>query len=287
MRSVILIGNPRRREFSAFVAWLCAQADLKISAQYETIPAAFEDNNGESLGQVDMTIVLQSWPDQFTKRNVDRLVGHTLFRRLICCYGPWCESDGRNRDIWPDANRVPLRLVQRVVEWEVIRIARDEPAVPPTSARDEIFAYRLGEPEDWAPLPALKEMNAAIISPDAVLRKTAYRLLKDLGMKSLSLPLIRSNGNRRIKPKETSRGPVHIVLHDLDPWGTNVEESLAGVRRMFPMADVLGVATMPDAGLSSEIVDVDIRSVVPKLDMEDGLRWHLQELLATIDFSTY
>lgn len=280
MRSVILIGNPRRREFSDFVGWLCAQSDLKVAAQYETIGAAFDDNGGQSLGQVDMTIVLQSWPDQFTKQDANQLIGHTLFRRLICCYGPWCESDGRNRDIWPDANRVPLRLVQRVIEWEVIRIGRDEPAVPPTSARDEIFAYRLGEPEDWAPLPELQNMNAAIISPDPVLRRTLSKLLRDLGMKSLSLPLIRSNGNRRIKPRETSRGPVHILVHDLDPWGLNIEESLAGARTMFPAADVLGVATMPDAGLSSEIMDEDIRSVVPKLDLEDGLRWHLQELLA-------
>lgn len=279
VRSVILIGNVRRREFSSLATWLCDQTDVRIVGQFATIEDAFEDD-GASLSEADMTIVLQSWSDQFSKRNADRLIGQTLFRRLICCYGAWCESDGRNRDIWPDAHRVPLRLVQRVIEWEVIRIGRGEPAVPPTSARDEIFAYRLGEPEDWAPLPALVTMNSAIISPDAVLRRTVKMLLRDLGMKSLSLPLIRVNGRQRIKPKETSRGPVHFVIHDLDPWGPLVEESLANARRMFPKAEILGMATMGDAGLTSEIVDEGIQSVIPKLDLEDGMRWHLQELLA-------
>ena len=88
------------------------------------------------------------------------------------------------------------------------------------------------------------------VSPDAVLRRTVKMLLRDLGMKSLSLPLIRVNGRQRIKPKETSRGPVHFVIHDLDPWGPLVEESLANARRMFPKAEILGMATMGDAGLT-------------------------------------
>lgn len=278
-RSVILIGNVRRREFSGLVTWLCSQTDVRIVGQYLTIEAAFEDD-ANLLGEADMTIVLQSWSDQFSQRSADRLIGQTLFRRLICCYGPWCESDSRNRDIWPNAHRVPLRVVQRVIEWEVIRIGRGEPAIPPTSARDEIFAYRLGEPEDWAPLTALNTMNAAIVSPDSALRRTVRMLLRDLGMKSLSLPLIQVTGRERIKPKETSRGPVHFLLHDLDPWGSFVEKSLANSRRMFPGAEILGVATMGDAGLTSEIVDQGITSIIPKLDLEDGMRWHLQGLLA-------
>ncbi len=36
---------------------------------------------------------------------------------------------------------------------------------------------------------------------------------------------------------------------------------------------------MPDAGISTEIVDAHIDAVIPKLDFENGLRWHLKCLL--------
>ena len=114
---------------------------------------------------------------------------------------------------------------------------------------------------------------------DKVLRKTLSMLLSDLGMRSLSLPLLKDEIRRPVRPKETSRGPVHVVLHDLDPWGYNVQASVTAARKMFPAAEILGIATMPDAGLTSEIADEQIRVVIPKLDLENGLRWHLGQLL--------
>jgi len=279
--TLVIIGNTHRREFSKFALWLCAQRSLKVVAEFAAIADAFVDN-GQTLADADITIVLQSWSDQYPKQEADRLIGQTLFHRLICCYGPWCESDGRNRDVWPDAVRVSLRLAESVLEREFERIAADEPAIPPTAARDEIFAYRLGEPGDWKPITGLQELNGAIIGADKVLRKTLSMLLSDLGMRSLSLPLIRDDIQQPVRPKETSTGPVHVVLHDLDPWGPNVEASVNAARRMFPAADILGIATMPDAGLTTEIADEQLRVVIPKLDLENGLRWHLGQLLQQI-----
>ena len=80
-----------------------------------------------------------------------------------------------------------------------------------------------------------------------------------------------------IRPQETPRGPIHVVLHDLDPWGAAVRESLDAARQMFPSAILLGFATMPDAGLMTEIVDADIDGVVPKLDLQHGLQWKLSQ----------
>lgn len=276
--SLVIIGNTRRREFSQFALWLCAQPAVRIVREFASIEDAFADD-GHLVANADMTIVLQSWSDQYAKNLADRLIGQTLFHRLICCYGPWCESDGRNRDIWPDAVRVSLRLVQSVVNRELNRIANDEPAIPPTAARDEIFPYRLGEPGDWKPIDGLKELNGAIVGPDKVLRKTLSMLLSDLGMRTLSIPLVKDDVRRPLRPKETSRGPVHVVLHDLDPWGSDVQASIMASRRMFPAAEILGIATMPDAGLTTEIADEQIRVVIPKLDLENGLRWHLGQLL--------
>ena len=283
--SVVLIGNARRREFSAFVTWLCDQPELKIAAHYATPAEALTAGSDEgasspsvvSVQEADLTIVLQSWSDEFAADEVNQLVGATLFRRLLCCYGPWCESDGRNRDTWPDANRVPLRIARRIVEWEMLRISRDEPAVPPTSARDEIFDYRLGEPEDWAPLPDALNRAALVVSPDRVLRETVALLLEEFGLRPQVSPLLDDLVDLTQTHEELDHASSPLILHDLDPWGERVAASLVRVRRACPSADVLGIASMPDAGLQSEIADVDLPFVIPRLDLDDSLRWILHE----------
>ncbi len=226
-----------------------------------------------------MTVVLQSWSDESSRPDVNQLIGRTLFRRLLCCFGPWCESDGRNRDVWPAALHVPVRLAESVIAAELHRIESGGPSVPPTSARDEVFAHRMDATTDGRGLSGLQDMNGAVISPDRVFRKTVCSMLGDYGLRSLHLPLVASG--RRIVPRETLRGPIHLVFHDLDPWGRLAEDSLTAARRMFPSSTVLGIASMPDAGISTEIADAQIDIVIPKLDFENGLRWHLKRLLDT------
>lgn len=277
VHSVVLIGNSKRREFAGFASWLCDQSPLRIDAHFATAADALADTSGR-LQQAELTIVLQSWPDQFSAAQVDGLIGATLFRRLLCCYGPWCESDGRNRGVWPDAHRVPLRIAARIVEWELLRLQRGQPAVPPTSARDEIFAYRLGEPEDWAPLPGCLNQTALVVSPDRVLRQTVAALLREFGLHPRNTPLFDDYVDLADTLEELSRDRVSLVLHDLDPWGGRVADSLDRVRDQFPEAEVLGIASMPDAGLQTEVADVDLPYIVPRLDLDDSLRWILHEL---------
>ncbi len=276
-RQLAIIGDVKRREFRPLAKWLCSQA--RTITEFPAIEPALQQRD-EVLVDADLTIVMQSWSDQFSAADVNQLVGRTLFSRLLCVYGSACESDGRNRNAWPDAVRVPLRLAQSVIAQELCNADRDQEALPPTAARDEIFAHRLGCVDDWAPMPALYSMNGAIISPDRALRRTMAVAVKELGLRSLDIPLIAVSGNRTIKPQETSRGPVHIVIHDLDPWGQHVEASLNAARQMFPSGVVLGLATMPDAGLGIEVADQNLESAIPKLDLQHGLRWHLQQLLA-------
>ncbi|MCR9198229.1 MAG: hypothetical protein NXI04_06270 [Planctomycetaceae bacterium] len=277
VHSVVLIGNSKRREFVGFACWLCDQPQLRIDAHFATAADALAADD-QILAQAELTIVLQSWSDQFTTEEAGALVGATLFRRLLCCYGPWCESDGRNRAVWPDAHRVPLRIARRIVEWEVLRLQRGEPAVPPTSARDEIFAYRLGEPEEWAPLPDYLNQTALVVGPDRVLRQTVADLLEEFGLHARATPLLDDHVDLTDTLEELSQAQVSLIVHDLDPWGEHLAASLDRVRYRFPQAEIVGTASMPDAGLSCETADVDLPYIVPKLDLDDSLRWMLHEL---------
>ena len=274
--NLVLIGSASRREFSALVSWLRQNPATRIVGHFKDVRSAL-DGWDSLVTSPKMTVVLQSWSDESSQSDVNQLIGRTLFQRLLCCFGPWCESDGRNRAVWPDALNVPVRLAESVIAAELHRIQSDGASIPPTSARDEVFAHRMDVTADGPSLSGLQHMNAAVISPDRVFRKTVCSTLRDYGLRSLHLPLITSR--RRIVPKETPRGPIHLVFHDLDPWGELAEDSLNFARRMFPASTVLGIATMPDAGISTEIIDAQIDVVIPKLDFENGLRWHLKSLL--------
>lgn len=271
---VALIGASGRREFRDLVTWLCGHEQIRITDEFSGLETALQ--NQACFDNTQMTIVLQSYSDQYASLAIDQLIGMTLFQRLLCCYGPWCESDGRNRSLWPDALRIPVRLAQSVVELELPGVGADADPIPPTAARDEIFAHRLIETSAEARL-SFEDLNVAVVGPDGVFRHTVSATVKELGARIISLPLIAIEPRNAIRPQETPRGPIHLVLHDLDPWSDLVSESLAGARQMFPAAKVLGLATMPDAGLTAETVDEHLDDIVPKLDLQHGLQWKLAQ----------
>ncbi len=274
----VIVGSYRRRAFAELTAGVAQQC--QVIGHFATIREALD--NEDILPAADLTLVMQSWSDQFTVDDVNRLIGQTLFRRLLCCYSVQCESDGRNRSIWPDAIRVPLRLAASVIHREMRDICDRREPVPPTAARDELFSERSRFLESSELKSALQNMNGAVISSDRSFRKTVRHALKEMGLKSVDVPPLKVDGIHRIRTKETSRGPVHLVLHDLDPWNQFIETSLRITRRTFPAAVVLGMATMPDGGLAVEVADQELAAVIPKLDIVHGLQWQLSRLIQQV-----
>jgi hypothetical protein len=94
----------------------------------------------------DLVVVCQHWPDEFTERDVRRLVGLYPLARVTCCYGPWCESDARSRDIWPLSVRAPVRYAADRIRRELEVIAGFGRPLPLTASRDEIFLFDVGGP---------------------------------------------------------------------------------------------------------------------------------------------
>src|SRR5690606_18587853 len=100
----------------------------------------------------DLVVVFQSWPLEFPRHCVLELLKAFGPARWVVCTGAWCESDGRNHDVWPQALRVPVRrAVPRLqAELEVLQGAR--PAQPLTASRDEVFEFQVqaGRELPWA-----------------------------------------------------------------------------------------------------------------------------------------
>lgn len=280
--AVALIGLLQRREFRSLRTWLQRHTQLVLTA--ESVAQALE--SADQLAEADFVIVLQSWSDQYADECVHRLIGQSLFRRLFCCYSAACESDGRNRSLWPDAVRVPLRLSASVIELEIERWQRQMSAPPMTLARDEVFGYRVPSESPSDRLGSLLSREAAalkitVISPDRVLRSTIADVLSNQGADVQTRDLLRSGDLRHTwSAGPAASGAIQLVLHDLDPWSSLVEESIQRARDGHLRAAVWGLATMPDAGLATEIEDLQLPVVVPKLDLQHGLLWHLNQLLA-------
>jgi hypothetical protein len=89
----------------------------------------------------DLVIVCQQWPDEYTTAEVRRLLGAFPLARRICCYGPWCASDGRTREVWPLSSRVPAMLAARRIDLELEVLAGTRWPLPLTASRDEIFLF--------------------------------------------------------------------------------------------------------------------------------------------------
>jgi hypothetical protein len=102
---------------------------------------AVRDGCSPSGPAFDLIVVCQHWPDEFCRADVAWLLTAFPTARLVCCYGAWCASDGRTRDTWPIAVRVPIEAFSDRLQHELQVIAGEAGPLPPTAARDEVFAF--------------------------------------------------------------------------------------------------------------------------------------------------
>jgi len=144
----------------------------------------------------DLVVVLQDTPDQFPSRDIRQLLSTWPLARLVVCYGPWCRGDGRNRDNWPLAVRVPHTSAANRLAAECRVLGGVETGLPWTASRDEIAAseYRTRHhPEQTA-------FRFHIISPDSTWAHTLADQLSCVGGVSGPLPA------------------ADLLLVDIDPW---------------------------------------------------------------------
>ncbi len=201
----------------------------------------------------DMVVVCQSWPDEFSASEVATHLGRWPLALWVCCFGSWCESDGRTRTIWPIGIRVPARAaIARLNRlWAIVTGRLQEP-LPITASRDEAFEFDatlLTEPVS----EAIDVSGAVIIvrSPDPALRVR----LSDLG---IALGATLANGNTAAFAENM------ILLWDVDPdWPqatTEIKDFIArnsGVR-------VIAVAGLPYPELVESLRSVGVEAVVTK-----------------------
>ena len=250
IQTLNVVGSVRHRQFQPLCLELARLANqVRHYSRPIEVPAPVDPLQ-------TVTVVLQSWSDEYSRSEVSQIVGQHIFGRLYCCYAPACESDGRNRHLWPDAVRVSLRLAAQTI---LADLSDRSKMLPLTASPDEVFAHRSIRRNE----PPINR-HAAIISPDGAVRQSVTQILRDAGISGVSHTLLTGS--------ETAvEQAVDCILHDLDPWGPWTETSLRHAAALYPLADVKGLASMPDAGLMTELADLPVSEIIPKLDAVNAL----------------
>lgn len=128
----------------------------------------------------EIIVICQNWPDEYKSGDVIQLMTLSPLSRLICCQSLWCESDGRNRDVWPLSLRVAARSFAARIDSEFQMLTGTKAAIPVTASRDELIGLTV--PQINSCNTQIKsQIKYSLDSPDMVLRGWFNALLQKLG----------------------------------------------------------------------------------------------------------
>ena len=114
-----------------------------------------------------MIVLFQGFSDQYSRSEIDQLFEKHPLSRILVAYGPYCESDGRTRRLWPQTVRIPLwRLPQRI-ERETEVLIGNSPALPITATREETIHFEF-EPLTHYSQGTAHSSEVIIFSPDTI-----------------------------------------------------------------------------------------------------------------------
>ena len=141
-----------------------ARSSFRHPGSITALPAA--DGSEKSADHPRLIIVLQTWPEEFSQSQVYDLLDREPLARLLVCFGPWCDSDGRSRDVWPAATRISLTQAEARLDQELAVFRGGTELLPLTASRDE--CYRCDYPATIPVLPS--ELSVTVQTPDPAIR---------------------------------------------------------------------------------------------------------------------
>lgn len=272
---LVVIGDASRREFSLVIDNLMARGDCRLTAAFGTIRDALANGVGRSV-EADLILVLQSWSDEFASGDIDELIGRTLFHRLFCCYGTWCESIGRSHSQWPVALQLPARLATSIISRELDRV-QNERLLPPTASAEEVFMVRtISGLRDGRTRE--RHISIAVLSGDRIVRQTVSAGCEALGFAAIPLHTL---SDPPIRAVSDLLRRAEFVIQDVDDNPDSVRQSLRMARELLPHARLLGLTARPDAHDVGCWADLGVAAMIPRLDLAHGLAWHLSEAAST------
>ncbi len=225
---VLVLGDIRRDEFQPIIGFLRAHQGGSTARQALDVAGLRQFVERDNWFP-DLVVVLQAWPDEFSEADFHDLLALCPLARIVCCFGPWCDSDGRTRSIWPLAVRVPATaaLGRLTREWELLE---NQPSalrpLPLTASRAEIFEFDFCGLKPGIPTA----QTATVISPDRRFQQMLESALRKGGLQICDA---------------SDADPATAVLFDTDLWNEERAVALSSIRASYATAKIVACAGFP------------------------------------------
>ena len=269
---LLIVGQTDRLEASALMEWMVQSlhpADIRRSA---TLESALEQFSADDWIP-DLIVMIQSWPDEVTRPEIDRLSRFAPLARWVVCYGVWCEGDGRTRDLWPLAVRVPLwsapsRLMH---EWRLL-CGESVPPLPMSASREEAFSVDYPELRGRAVAGSSTvgagASSVIVRSPDSAYQHSLWQLLTEAGHAIASDAnavdaIVVGVNSEHGRPSENP--PPRVWLLDVDPWTEQRRAEVLELTNRFPDDRFVGLMSLPDPEATTALLELGLVKVLPKL----------------------
>lgn len=244
---ILIIGQTNRAEAQSLMEWIPATLqDAQVTPHLDIEQAVIELARTQQIP--DLIVVIQSHLDEYCQQDIDELGRLAPLARWVVCSGAWCESEGRTRNLWPPAVRVPLRsaTLRLFDEWRML-CGKHMKSLPLSGSREETFDA------DHGPLiSATVSISVLVDSPDAEYARYLRELLLE-------------NGHRVVTGNVTGDPSPQVILCDLDPWGAARQQSAEHLLERYPHAQLVGLMSRP------EVEVVDEYPVIPKLGSQQQI----------------
>ena len=209
--SVALIRRPHSMEFDSLLAFVRHHPAVRIVHEFSGIDQAIDAGLAETI-PADIVLVLQEFSDQYSLPESHQLIGRMMFGRVFCCYGPWCQADGRSHDIWPVSTRIAVASAETIVSMELDAFSAGLPPQSPMSAAEEVFVHRICPVSRSSQRP---RTAALIISGERPLRNTVDWFCRDCGLETQQIPM--GSGVAQITLERSLRKDAHSQHTQIGP----------------------------------------------------------------------
>jgi hypothetical protein len=244
---ILIIGQTNRAEAQSLMEWIPATLHGAQFTQHLGMEQAIVELT-QTQQIPDLIVVIQSHLDEYCQRGIDELGRLAPLARWVVCSGAWCESEGRTRQLWPLAVRVPLRsaTLRLFDEWRMLCGENVKP-LPLSGSREEAF-----EADHGPLLKATVSISVLVDSPDVEYSRYLSELLA-------------ASGHTVLARDASSDSSPQVILCDLDPWGQARRQSAEHLLERYPHAQLVGLMSRP------EVEVVDEYPVIPKLGSQQQI----------------
>jgi len=266
---VLFIGDARRDEFQAPLAWLRERTELLLAVNVTQAEAALPSTHIAPA----LVIFASARPGEFSRAEVERLHARFPLARLRSLLGSWCEGESRSGKPWPGVPRVYAnQFIPGFSRW--------------------LSTFEEGSPAS-VDLPRTATDAEVLLATPAVTCRNQHGGALVIARRCLTFEALADAceicGLTAVWNGSPSVGEVRgaaLVLWDSAGWGPFERETLERVVAATAPAPVVALLDFPRLHECEQALASGAKAVVSKPYLLNDLLWQIEYLSSSAPRST-